>query len=234
MVSDAKSERFKDLEQRIITCERCPRLVKYRKQVAKEKRKRFRDWSYWGRPVPGFGSTDAKLLILGLAPAAHGGNRTGRVFTGDPSAQFLFQHLYAAGFANHPYSESREDGLELTDTYITAVVKCVPPENRPSSEERMNCSDYLAQEIRMLQSLHVVLALGSFAFDAYSRFLVEAFRLETAGLKFSHGAVYRFGKGFPSLHASYHPSPHNTNTGKLTSAMFREVLEKIRVELKSV
>ncbi len=231
-MTEPKSARFKNLEQRIISCERCPRLVKYREQVAKEKRKEFRDWTYWGRPVPGFGPANAKLLILGLAPAAHGGNRTGRVFTGDPSAQFLFQHLHAAGFANHPYSKSREDGLELKEAYVTAVVKCVPPENRPSAVERLNCSEYLAEEIRMQQSLRVVLALGGFAFDAYRRFLVEAFRMEATGLKFKHGAVYRFESGFPSLHASYHPSPHNTNTGKLTSAMFREVLEGIRVELK--
>lgn len=222
---------FKNLENRIINCQRCPRLVRYRQDVAKRKRKEFQDWAYWGRPLPGFGSRNAKLLILGLAPAAHGGNRTGRVFTGDPSAQFLFQHLHAAGLANQPYSHSREDGLELTATYITAAVKCVPPENRPTSAERINCSEYLAEELRLQQSLRMVLVLGGFAFEAYKRFLTDTLRLDTTGLKFGHGAVYRFKRGIPSLYASYHPSPHNTNTGRLTSAMFREVLEKIKVDL---
>ncbi len=232
-MSDSKPELFKDLEDRIINCKRCPRLVKFRQQAAKSKRKGFRDWDYWGRPVPGFGSANAKLLILGLAPAAHGGNRTGRVFTGDPSAQFLFQQLHAVGLANHPYSFSREDGLELSETYVRAAVKCVPPENRPTSAERLNCSGYLTEELRLQKSLQVVLVLGGFAFDAYRRLLAEAFRLQTAGLKFRHGAVYRFGRGFPCLYASYHPSPHNTNTGRLTSAMFREVLEGIKVELNA-
>lgn len=174
---------------------------------------------------------NAKLLILGLAPAAQGGNRTGRVFTGDPSAQFLFQHLHAVGLANHPYSTSREDGLALTDTYITAAVKCVPPENRPTSAERSNCSEYLAEELRLQESLRVVLVLGGFAFEAYKRFLANVLSLDTTGLEFRHGAIYRFRGGFPSLYASYHPSPHNTNTGRLTSAMFRGVLEKIMAEL---
>lgn len=230
---DNKSELFKDLENRVIACKKCPRLVKFREKIAKGKRKRFQDWHYWGKPVPGFGSVNARLLILGLAPAAHGGNRTGRVFTGDPSAQFLFRHLYAAGLANQPHSLFREDGLELVETYVTAAVKCVPPENRPSSKERENCSEYLAEELRLEKSLRVVLVLGGFAFDAYRRLLAESFRLETVMLKFRHGAVYRFGRGFPCLYASYHPSPHNTNTGRLTSAMFRDVLEGIKTELNS-
>jgi uracil-DNA glycosylase len=232
-MSERRVERFKDLENRIISCKRCPRLVEFREKIAKSKRKGFMDWNYWGRPVPGFGSAKAKLLILGLAPAAHGGNRTGRVFTGDSSAQFLFKHLHEAGLANHSYSLSREDGLELSETYVTAAVKCVPPENRPTSRERVNCSEYLAKELRLQKSLRVVLVLGGFAFDAYRRLLAESFRLETAGLKFRHGAVYRFGRGFPSLYASYHPSPHNTNTGKLTPTMFREILEKIKTDLNS-
>ncbi len=226
-----ESPLFTDLEKRIISCERCPRLVKFRREVAKRKRKEFQSWNYWGKPLPGFGSKNARLLILGLAPAAHGGNRTGRVFTGDPSAQFLFQHLHAVGLANHPYSISRDDGLVLTDTYITAAVKCVPPENRPTATERSNCSNYLAEELHLQESLRVVLVLGGFAFEAYKRFLTDSLRLKTTGLKFKHGAVYRFRDGFPSLHASYHPSPHNTNTGRLTSDMFREVLEKIKGEL---
>ena len=232
-MSKSKPELYKDLENRIINCELCPRLVMFREKVAKTKRKEFKDWNYWGRPVPGFGSANAKLLVLGLAPAAHGGNRTGRVFTGDPSAQFLFQHLHAVGLANHPYSLARDDELELRETYVTAAVKCVPPENRPSSKERKNCSEYLAEELRLQKSLRVVLALGGFAFEAYRRLLSESFRLETAGLKFRHGVVYRFEGGFPCLYASYHPSPHNTNTGKLTSAMFRKVLMQIKIELNS-
>jgi uracil-DNA glycosylase len=230
---DSKDKLFKDLENRVINCNRCPRLVKFREKIAKSKRKGFQAWHYWGRPVPGFGSFNARLLILGLAPAAHGGNRTGRVFTGDPSAQFLFQHLHAADLANHPYSLSRDDGLELAETYVTAAVKCVPPENRPSSKERENCSEYLTEELRLQKSLRVVLVLGGFAFDAYRRLLAESFRLETARLKFTHGAVYRFEEGFPSLYASYHPSPHNTNTGRLTSSMFRDVLKQIKIELDS-
>ncbi len=230
-MTPSKSPLFMDLEMRIIHCQKCPRLVKFRQDVAKRKRKEYQNWDYWGRPLPGFGSNNAKLLILGLAPAAHGGNRTGRVFTGDPSAQFLFQNLHAVGLANHPYSLSRDDGLELTDTYITAAVKCVPPENRPTSVERASCSQYLAEELRLQESLRVVLVLGGFAFEAYKRFLTDVLRLETTGLKFKHGAVYRFRRGFPSLYASYHPSPHNTNTGRLTSDMFRRVLMKIKVEL---
>lgn len=230
---DSKPELFDKLENRIITCKRCPRLVSFREKVAKSKRKEFLGWDYWGRPVPGFGSLNAKLLILGLAPAAHGGNRTGRVFTGDPSAQFLFQHLHAVGLANHPYSLSREDGLELAETYVTAAVKCAPPENRPSSKERVCCSEYLAEELHLQNSLRAVLVLGGFAFDAYRRLLAEAFRLDTKVLKFRHGAVYRFGNGLPSLYASYHPSPHNTNTGRLTSAMFSEVLLAVKVEISS-
>ena len=226
-----KSILFKDLEKRIINCTRCPRLVKFRQEVAERKRKEFQDWNYWGKPLPGFGSENAKLLILGLAPAAHGGNRTGRVFTGDPSARFLFQHLYAAGLANHPYSESLEDGLELKDTYISAAVKCVPPENRPTWMERSNCSGYLAEELRLQGSLRVVLVLGGFAFEAYKKFLADVLKVDTTALKFRHGAVYKLRRGLPSLHASYHPSPHNTNTGRLTSEMFREVLDSIKLEL---
>lgn len=224
-------ELFKNLEKRIITCKKCPRLVRFRGEIAKTKRKEFLDWEYWGKPVPGFGSMNARLLVLGLAPAAHGGNRTGRVFTGDPSAQFLYKHLHKSGFANHPNSSSREDGLKLKDTYVTAVVKCVPPENKPTMQERENCSGYLAEEFQLQPSLRVVLVLGKFAFDAYRRFLADQLGLETSGLKFRHGAIYTFGEGYPSLHLSYHPSPHNTNTGKLTSAMFDYVLKSIRSEL---
>lgn len=231
-MNQSKSHLFTDLENRIITCERCPRLVKFRQASAKRKRKEYQDWDYWGKPLRGFGSQNAKLLIIGLAPASHGGNRTGRVFTGDPSAQFLFQHLHAVGFANQPYSLSRQDGLELRETYITAAVKCVPPENRPTSTEQANCSEYLAEELHLQESLRVVLVLGRFAFVAYKRILRDRLGLETKGLEFRHGVVYRFGSGFPSLYASYHPSPHNTNTGRLTSTMFTAILKQIAKEIE--
>ncbi len=227
---DKTSEAFESLEKRIIACERCPRLVKHRQEVARLKRKEFRDWDYWGRPVPGFGSHEARLLVIGLAPAAHGGNRTGRVFTGDPSAQFLMKHLHEAGFANQSHSLSRDDGLQLNGTYITAAVKCVPPDNKPIPKETENCSEYLAEELRLQRSVRAVLVLGRFAFEAYRRFLTNQFGLRTSRLKFKHGAVYRFGGHYPTLYASYHPSPRNTNTGTLTPRMFTGVLKKIRLE----
>lgn len=230
---DSIADAFGKLQKRVIACERCPRLVKHREEIARQKRREFQDWDYWGRPVPGFGSHEARLLVIGLAPAAHGGNRTGRVFTGDPSAQFLMKHLHAAGFANHPYSLSRDDGLRLKDTYITAAVKCVPPGNRPTGVETENCSEYLAEELGLQRSVCAVLVLGRFAFDAYRRFLRDQFGLKTSKLRFKHGAVYRFGRKYPSLYASYHPSPRNTNTGTLTPAMFRGILGKLKVEISS-
>ncbi len=193
----------------MITSRKCERLVEWRERVAREKTARFRDWEYWGKPVPGFGDAEAKLVIVGLAPAAHGGNRTGRIFTGDRSGDWLFRALYRAGFANQATSEHREDGLRLTGAYITAVVHCAPPGNEPTPEERDNCLPYLERELRLLP-WRVIVALGSFAYDGVAR---------VTGLKqrprFGHGVEAAFENGH-TLICSYHPSQQNTQTGRLT------------------
>jgi uracil-DNA glycosylase family 4 len=216
------------LADRICVCRRCPRLVKYREQVARTKRRAFRDWTYWGRPVPGFGDPQAKLLILGLAPAAHGANRTGRVFTGDRSGDFLYAALHRAGFASQPHSLHRDDGLRLHNAYVTATIRCAPPANKPLPREILNCRPFLEAE---LNSLHprAVLALGKIAFDGYLRLLKDQGRIDRPGAwRFAHGAVVRLPDGLPRLFASYHPSQQNTQTGRLTPAMFMSVLRKIR------
>lgn len=220
------------LHQQVIRCRKCPRLTRYRERVAREKRRAFRDWDYWGRPVPGFGDPQAELLVLGLAPAAHGGNRTGRVFTGDRSGDFLFRALYQAGFANQPTSVSRDDGLRLKNCYIAAGVRCCPPGNKPTSKEQANCRPYLLEELRRLDNLRAVLALGKIAFETYLAALEDCRLLETRrGLRFTHGASYdlpRPGGTRPlRLFASYHPSQRNTQTGLLTPAMFNRVVRGV-------
>lgn len=215
------------LNRELMACTHCPRLVEWREQVAREKRRAYRDWEYWGRPVPGFGDRDARLLIIGLAPAAHGANRTGRMFTGDGSADTLMAALYRAGFANQPTSTHREDGLVLCDAYMTAVARCAPPGNRPTAQELANCRPYLARELDLLPSVRVVLALGRVAFDGYIRLLREQ-GVEIPRLVFRHGACYTFDGGRPALVASYHPSRQNTQTGRLTDEMLDSVLEQIR------
>lgn len=190
------------------------------------------DWKYWGKPLPGFGDPEARLMILGLAPAAHGGNRTGRMFTGDGSAQFLMAGLHQFGFANQPTSNSIDDGLQLQDAYMTAVVRCAPPKNRPKPDEIENCQRYWTQEFKLLQNVRVVLALGRTAFDTYVRFLREQ-GVDTKGLRFEHAAFYRPPKPYPALCASYHPSRQNTQTGKLTVTMFNRVFVKIQSFLGS-
>lgn len=205
--------------------------MRFRERIADEKTKRYRDWEYWGRPVPGFGNGYAELVIIGLAPAAHGGNRTGRVFTGDLSAKFLIDCLHEVGLTNQPNSDSRDDGLKMLNSYMLAAVRCVPPDNRPTREEAHNCFPFLERELKLLHSAKVVLLLGKFAFDSYSRFLKEEMGVETRGLKFIHGSVYRF-PGQPALYASYHPSPRNTNTGTLSRKMFIDLLRKIRKEMQ--
>lgn len=209
-----------DLKKCVIDCRRCPRLVKFRESVPPRK-----DQDYWRRPLPGFGDPKAWLLILGMAPSAEGGNRTGRIFTGDGSGRFLFQTLYKEGFANQPTSESADDGLKLKGCYITAAVKCVPPQNKPEKKEFLNCSGYFWNEIALLKNLTTVLALGKLAFDAYLHFVREQGK-DVSGMKFHHGAMFPF-EGLPTLYASYHPSPQNTNTGKLTEAMFRKLIRNI-------
>ncbi len=214
-----------DVEQ----CRRCPRLVEYRERVAREKRRAYRDWVYWGRPVPGFGDTRAPLLIIGLAPAAHGANRTGRMFTGDRSGDFLYRALYDTGFASQPESANREDGLRLTGAYIGAAARCAPPGNRPSRDEMAACRVYLEREIELLKDLRVVVALGRIAFDSYLSLLRdrrgEAFR---PAPRFAHAAAYDMGPEWPLLIASYHPSQQNTATGRLTLEMLTQVFETAR------
>lgn len=203
-------------------CRACPRLVSYREQIARKKVRRFLDWEYWGRPLPGFGDLNAKLLVIGLAPAAHGGNRTGRMFTGDDSGNWLAKALNEIGFANKPVSDTKDDGLQLKGAYITAAARCAPPDNKPTREEIENCSRYLKEELQSLENLKVVLTLGKIAFDSYLKHLSLSEKP-----KFKHGSVYK-SKGFPILIASYHPSRQNTQTKKLTWEMWIEVFKKVK------
>jgi uracil-DNA glycosylase family 4 len=219
---------LQNLNEEIIACRKCPRLVRYREQVAKEKRRAFREWAYWGRPVPGFGDPRAKLLILGLAPAAHGGNRTGRVFTGDRSGDFLFNALYDAGFANQPTSVSRDDGLRLHGAYIVASARCAPPDNKPLPSEMQNCRGYLERELEILQP-KAVLALGKIAWDVYLSILKENGVIASrAAHPFAHGAEADFAVQKTKLFGVYHPSQQNTQTGRVTPSMYASVLGKIR------
>jgi len=210
------------LNQEIISCRKCPRLVEWREEVARTKRKAYTDWEYWGRPVPGFGDPAARVLVVGLAPGAHGSNRTGRQFTGDASGDFLFPALYRAGFASQPESVSREDGLELKDMYITASGRCAPPQNRPKAEELENCGPFLEREIDILKP-KVLVCLGRIAFERILRIVEEPVKDK----KFTHGGVFRLKAG-PWLVCSYHPSQQNTRTGKLTEEMFEGMWAKVR------
>jgi len=225
-------ESWEELNSQIVACETCPRLVAYRQEVARTKRRAFRDWEYWGRPVPGFGDRSAQLLILGLAPGAHGANRTGRMFTGDSSGDTLTTALHRAGFANQPTSHHRDDGLELHDAFLTAVVRCVPPKNRPTRQEQINCRGYLARELALLSSVRVVLTLGRIAFEGYLA-LLRGRGVGVPRLSFRHGACYQFESPLPALVVSYHPSRQNTQTGRLTEAMLDEVFEQVRELLLS-
>ena len=228
MIQESPEERLTRLRDIVVECRKCPRLVQYREEVARTKRRAFRDCTYWGRPVPGFGDARARLLILGLAPAAHGANRTGRMFTGDRSGQFLYARLYEAGFANQPTSVEANDGLELGDAFISAAARCAPPDNRPLPEELRNCAGYLEEEFAILQP-RAVLALGAIAFYTYLRLLVKQGRIASgAPYIFSHGAEFKLPGDLPYLFASYHPSQQNTQTGRLTPAMFDAVLRRIR------
>lgn len=215
---------FQSLEEKIIHCRLCPRLVQYREHVPP--RAAFKDEPYWRKPIPGFGDPNAWLLIIGLAPAAHGGNRTGRIFTGDDSGRFLFHCLYEEGFASQPLSEYKDDGLILRGCYITASVKCAPPQNKPTPKECLNCSQYLHNELYLLKHLKAVLALGRLGFDAYRKF-AKLEGEDVSHFQFKHGGRYPL-KKLPTLYASYHPSPQNVNTGKLSEEMFRKVLQEIK------
>ncbi len=222
------------LQQQVIACTRCANLIAYCRRVAKEKRRMYRDCEYWGRPVPGFGDPRAQLLILGLAPGAHGSNRTGRMFTGDRSGDFLYPALYEAGFANQPASRDRSDGLELRNCYITAALRCAPPKNKPTPEELRNCQPYLERELEILTRVRAVLVLGRIAFDAYLRVLGQRADFpRRSTLVFSHGASLALPAGLPRLFCSYHPSQQNTQTGRLTAEMFQRVLRAIREFLGS-
>jgi len=214
-----------DLTEEIIACRRCPRLVEWRERAAREKRASFANWEYWGRPVPGFGDPEARILIVGLAPAAHGGNRTGRIFTGDRSGDFLFDVVYRCGLSNKPTSVSADDGLELRNLYIAAVNRCCPPGNRPTPQERDNCLPYLAREIDLLERLKVLVSLGSFAWDGTLRAL-HRLGHPTPRPKPPFGHRTEVPVGRYALLGSFHPSQQNTFTGKLTPEMLERVLRR--------
>ncbi|MCC7084739.1 MAG: uracil-DNA glycosylase [Pirellulales bacterium] len=218
--------RWITLNDQIVACQRCPRLRKYCRRVADEKRKAFADWTYWGRPVPNFGDPNARLLVVGLAPAAHGGNRTGRVFTGDRSGDWLFRALHKAGFANQPTSDSIDDGLRLIDCAITAAAHCAPPDNKPTPQELSNCREWLVETIDQLLP-RVMICLGQLAFRAAIAQAIRCGWFEGKLPKFGHGVEVKLAEGRWLL-ASYHPSQQNTFTGKLTEKMFDCVFERAR------
>lgn len=226
------SELLKILNRQITGCELCPRLRAYGREVARVKRRAYLDWEYWGKPVPGFGDPNARVLLIGLAPGAHGANRTGRMFTGDSSGDFLYRALYETGFASQAESRSIDDGLELHGAYISASARCAPPDNKPLPEELARCRPYLERELDLLKEVRVVVALGGLAFRTYLGILRDRGVIQsTAAFPFGHSRVYHPGpklpaQGLPVLIASYHPSQQNTSTGKLTAAMLRQVFEQ--------
>jgi len=216
------------LQNELVQCRRCSRLVKWREQVARDKVKRFEEEEYWGRPVPSFGDPNARLLIVGLAPAAHGGNRTGRIFTGDRSGDWLFRALYKTGFANQPASLHRDDGLRLQDCYITAACHCAPPENKPAREEMRNCRPFLLRELNLLQRVRVVVALGKIGFEAALAAFAEVYEKEYFPKpKFQHGVEFKLTDEV-TLIGSFHPSQQNTFTGRLTEGMFDAIFRRAR------
>lgn len=216
------------LNREIVACTSCPRLVDYRTRVAADKRRQYREWTYWGKPVPGFGDPAARLYVLGLAPAAHGGNRTGRVFTGDRSGDWLYEALHRFGFANQAASLHRDDGLKLSDCYIGATVRCAPPGNKPKPDEFLACRRFLLQEIQSLRRVCVVVTLGKIAFDHYLKARTElGWEVPKPVPRFAHKTVCRLPAGV-TLIGSYHPSQQNTFTGKLTRPMFHSVFEEAR------
>lgn len=246
-----RQQQLVQLNRRIVACRRCARLVQWREQVAREKRRMFRDWDYWGRPVPGFGDPHAQLLVLGLAPAAHGANRTGRMFTGDRAGNFLYGGLHREGFASQPTSVSRDDGLKLRNCYITASLRCAPPQNKPAPGEQATCRPYLEEEFRLLANVRAVLALGRIAHDTYLRLLQQGGQIRNlAAFPFGHGAEHQVPwpcqprqwrgqrRTWPGkertirLFDSFHPSQQNTQTGRLTPAMFNRVLREVNQYLR--
>lgn len=232
MVANSPRQLLERIQQDVTACSRCVRLIEHCRQVAAVKRRAYRDWEYWGKPVPSFGDPEARVLIVGLAPAAHGANRTGRMFTGDRSGEFLYRALYETGFASQAASLARNDGLDLKDVYITAAVRCAPPSNRPAREEIRACRPYLVRELGVLRELRVVVALGRIAFDAtLAAFRERGAAIRAAGFVFGHDREHRLGAGLPLLVSSYHPSQQNTATGRLTREMLRAVFERVRRRL---
>ncbi len=217
------------LQREIVECRQCTRLVEHCTQIAQVKRRAYLNWDYWGKPVPSFGDPKTRMLIVGLAPGAHGANRTGRVFTGDSSGDYLYRALHAAGFANQPESRSLSDGLVLNDAYIASSVRCAPPDNTPTTEEVARCRPYLERELKLLKNLKVVVALGKLGFDNYLAILRDhgIIRSRTPFV-FAHNKVHAIGEGHPVLISSYHPSQQNTFTGKLTDRMLLDVFQKAR------
>lgn len=217
------------LQDEIVHCRRCPRLIAHCQEIARVKRRAYREWEYWGRPIPSFGDSRAGLLILGLAPAAHGANRTGRMFTGDSSGNFLYRVLHKTGFASQAESTSRDDGLRLLNAYITASAHCAPPGNKPSREEIANCRGYLGRELDLLAGVKVVVALGRIAFDNYLDILRGRGLIRSrSAFVFGHNRAFETAPGQPVLISSYHPSQQNTSTGKLTEEMLVEVFRRAR------
>lgn len=230
----AQSAGLESLRREIVSCDRCERLVEHRQRIASVKRKAYLDWQYWGKPVPSFGDPAARLLLVGLAPGAHGANRTGRMFTGDRSGDFLYDALFQTGFASQPSSTAPGDGLTLIDCYIASAVRCAPPQNRPLPAEFEACRGFLAREIPLLPNLRAVLALGRLALDAYIRILrSEGVAIRPKDVPFAHGASFRPPGGGPAIVCSYHPSQQNTQTGRLTSSMMIQVLQHVRETLSA-
>ena len=231
MIRSLPMRSFKVLHQTVSDCTLCPRLTQYRREIARVKVKRFQDWDYWGRPIPGFGDSNARLFVVGLAPAAHGGNRTGRVFTGDRSGDWLYDALHRFGFASQPDSIHAQDGMKLKDCYIAAAVRCAPPANKPLKEEFDACRPYLIEEFRLLKSVKVIVALGKIAFDEYLKTCQElGHTVPSPRPKFGHGVSISL-PWRVTLIGSYHPSQQNTFTGKLTRPMFYSVFRKVQSEL---
>ena len=218
-------KRFAELNSEVTVCRKCPRLVDWREQVASTKKRAYRDWDYWGKPVPGFGDQHARVLVIGLAPGAHGANRTGRMFTGDSSGNFLFSALHKAGFANQSQSVRNDDGLELHDLYISAVCRCAPPQNKLLPSEILNCRPYLLTELNLLSTIQVIVPLGQLAFHQ-TILLYRELGYNLPPFNFRHAALYKIGPELPWLLAAYHPSQQNTQTGRLTVEMFDEIWRK--------
>ncbi len=219
------------LNKEIVKCRLCNRLVNFREKIANEKRRQYIDQTYWGKPITGYGDINAKLLMIGLAPAAHGGNRTGRVFTGDKSADFLFKCLYQAGFSNQNISISRDDGLKLQNLYLTTALKCVPPEDKPKSEELKTCFVYFRKEIQILKKVNTIVALGKIAFDSCLNFYMQDYELKRKNFVFKHGNAYQL-PDKKILIGSYHPSPRNVNTGRIDEKKMLKLLKKVKKVMK--